>query len=148
MIRIIRNKNKNPEINKKKVFFEYKITQAESSFIIRDEGDGFNWRDRKKKIQTGDPLSLCGRGIMMAEIYVSDLQYNDKGNEVRFKLIHQKNESNVVPEVFIEQEEVVFQDKEIVFQEGEESRYAPTLLWSSILPRCTGRQRSGDQPHK
>lgn len=120
---LIREKNKDPEVNKKKVFFEYKITQAESSFLIRDEGDGFNWRDRKKQIQAGDPLALHGRGIMMAEIYVSDLEYNDKGNEVRFKLYHQQNESNVVPEVFIEQEEVVFQNNEIVFQEGEESNF-------------------------
>jgi hypothetical protein len=120
---LIRRKNTDSEINKKKVFFEYKITQSESSFIIRDEGDGFNWRERKKLIKSGDPLSLHGRGIMMSEIYVSELQYNEKGNEVRFKLFHQQNESNVVPEVFIEQEEVVFQDNEIIFQEGEESNF-------------------------
>ncbi|MBN2442998.1 MAG: cyclic nucleotide-binding domain-containing protein [Spirochaetales bacterium] len=120
---LIRRKNQDAAINKKKVFFEYRISQSESTFIIRDEGDGFKWRDRKKQIQSGDPLALCGRGIMMAEIYVSDLEYNAKGNEVRFKLYHQQNESNVVPEVFIEQEEVVFQKDEIVFQEGEESNF-------------------------
>jgi hypothetical protein len=118
-----REKNKDPKINAKKVYFEYKISPTESSFKIRDEGSGFDWKTYKESMNSSDPLELHGRGIMMAELYVNKIEYNDKGNEVMFILAHQKNESNVVPQVFHEQEEVVFNDKEIVVREGDESNF-------------------------
>ncbi|MBN1697157.1 MAG: cyclic nucleotide-binding domain-containing protein [Spirochaetales bacterium] len=120
---LIRQKNRDPQINKKKVYFEYKLTPQESSFYIKDEGDGFDWRERKKKMESSDPLELHGRGIMMAEIYINELIYNEKGNEVRFKLAHQPLASNVLPHAFTEEEEIVFQHGDIVFQEGEESNF-------------------------
>jgi anti-sigma regulatory factor (Ser/Thr protein kinase) len=120
---LIREKNKDPKVNAKKVYFEYKITPPESSFKIRDEGVGFDWKSYRKTMDSSDPLELHGRGIMMAELYISKVTYNDKGNEVAFVLGHQKNESNVVPQAFHEQEEIVFNDGEVVVREGDESNF-------------------------
>lgn len=120
---LIRLKNKDPEINRKKVHFSYKITPRESQFVIRDEGEGFDWRTRKKKMNDTSPIDLNGRGILMAGLYVKKLEYNNSGNEVRFTLEHQENESNVVPGAFTQVEEIVFNDGEIICHEGEESNY-------------------------
>jgi hypothetical protein len=124
MMELIREKNKNPEINKKKVHFSYKIAPDKSLFIIRDEGDGFNWQKWIMNEEDSEArLKAHGHGIMMSIIYVQNLKYNDKGNEVSFEVTHQQNESNLVPEAFSNENEAVFKDKEIVFSEGEESNY-------------------------
>jgi anti-sigma regulatory factor (Ser/Thr protein kinase) len=120
---LIRDKNKDPEICEKKVYLNYKITPKRSTFAIRDEGDGFDWK--KQTATTGEDglEEMHGRGIAMASHYVSKLSYNQKGNEVSFEVSHVSHDGKVVPKVFTDQEEVEFQDKEIVFTQGEKSSY-------------------------
>ncbi|MBN2735747.1 MAG: cyclic nucleotide-binding domain-containing protein [Spirochaetales bacterium] len=120
---LIRLKNKDPEVNSKKVHFSYRITPTESHFVIRDEGEGFDWRVRKEKLNDASPIDLHGRGILMAGLYVQELEYNEAGNEVRFRLEHLKFESNVLPGAFTQVEEIVFNDGDIICHEGEESNY-------------------------
>ena len=50
--------------------------------------------------QPNEP-GLHGMGMMMAKLYVQDLGYNEAGNEVCFEVEHQKNESNVIPGIFV-----------------------------------------------
>lgn len=120
---LIRQKNKNPGICCKKVYFSYRITPEKSSFVIRDEGEGFDWKERKKKIDEKNYLELHGRGIMMAEIFVQNLRYNERGNEVSFELEHQKNETSTRPQAFRQEKETVFEDGDVIFEEGEESNF-------------------------
>ena len=122
---LIRQKNSDPKIREKKVYFEYSITAEESTFTITDEGEGFDWKKTLNRLDEEEVpmLNRCGRGIRMSMIYVKDLKYNDKGNEVSFILQHQKLKSNVVPGAFFEQEEIIFHDDEIICHEGEESNF-------------------------
>ena len=51
-------------------------------FTIRDEGRGFDWRSLPDPT---DPLNLLrdnGRGVMMAQLSVDELYFNETGNEV------------------------------------------------------------------
>jgi anti-sigma regulatory factor (Ser/Thr protein kinase) len=120
---LIRKKNEDPKVSATKVYFRYRIAPQSSGFVVRDEGDGFDWRNRVKEINEENFMKLHGRGIMMAELYVNKLTFNNKGNEVRFEIEHQVNESNVVPQAFEAQDEVVFEDGQLVFTEGEESNF-------------------------
>ena len=120
---LIRKKNSEAAIAASKVYFRYRITPRRSVFAIRDEGEGFDWRSRAREINQENYLQLHGRGIMMAEHYVQNLSFNAKGNEVRFEIEHQINESNVVPQAFESQDEVFFEDGESVFTQGEESNF-------------------------
>jgi hypothetical protein len=120
---LMRKKNEDPEIRRKKVYFRYRITPQKSVFAIRDEGAGFDWRKRVREINDENYLKLHGRGIMMAEHYLKRLTYNAKGNEVRFEVDHQVDESNVVPRAFESQDEVVFRAGQTVFTQGEESDF-------------------------
>jgi two-component sensor histidine kinase len=117
---LIREKNKDPSIKAKRIRLNYSIAKDKTSLTIRDEGDGFDWRARlRNKLTPG----LHGMGMQMANIYVENLEYNDRGNEVRFDIRHQENESNVIPEIFTQQEEVIFQDGDYIVREGEESDF-------------------------
>jgi CRP-like cAMP-binding protein len=117
---LIREKNKDPAASARKVSFSYSIDPDSSSFRIQDEGDGFDWRSR---LAAKPELGLHGMGLRMAGIYVQDLAYNDKGNAVSFRILHQKDASNVTPGIFADQEEVVFRDRHVVVKEGEASDY-------------------------
>ena len=120
---LIKEKNRNSEIRKKKVYFTYTINPEKSGFIIKDEGDGFDWKKRKQLIQENDKLELHGRGIIMAEIYVSQLLYNEIGNEVHFEIQHKKDEQHLIPQAFNSEKEVVFENNEIIFEENEKSNF-------------------------
>ncbi|TCW61720.1 cyclic nucleotide-binding domain-containing protein [Treponema sp. J25] len=120
MMELIREKNKDPSIAAKKVRLSYTIGPEGSRFTITDEGDGFDWRAR---LSSQPSIGLHGMGIRMSLIYVEDLQYNEKGNEVCFRISHQKDESNEVPGIFTNQEEVHFKPGEIVMREGDSSDY-------------------------
>jgi len=117
---LIREKNKDPAIAAKKVRLSYTISPEKSTFTITDEGDGFDWRSRLNSKPT---IGLHGMGIRMAGVYVQDLTYNDRGNEVSFTVIHQKDSTNMVPRIFSDQEEIHFKAKEIVIREGDTSDY-------------------------
>jgi hypothetical protein len=117
---LIRSKNKDPAVKAKKVYFTYTINPDRTSVTIRDEGDGFDWRSRlRTKLVPG----LHGMGMQMANIYMENLRYNDRGNEVTFEIGHQQNESNIIPKIFSRQDELVFQDGAYIFREGEESDF-------------------------
>jgi anti-sigma regulatory factor (Ser/Thr protein kinase) len=120
---LMRKKNEDPAIRSKKVHFRYRITPQRSVFAIRDDGEGFDWRKRVREINDENYLKLHGRGIIMAEHYLKRLTYNAKGNEVRFEIDHQVDESNAVPRAFESQDEVVFRPGQTVFSQGEASDF-------------------------
>ena len=121
ILELIRVKLRDPEIRDKKVYFSYRISRERSAFTIRDEGTGFDWSRHVSKIDHSDNHGLHGRGIAMTGIYVNELKYNDIGNEVTFEIEHQQNESNMLPSIFMDHEEMVFEDGDYIFREGEAS---------------------------
>jgi hypothetical protein len=119
IMELIREKNKDPSVKERKVYFSYTITPEKSHFTIRDEGDGFDWRARMAA--PSDSPGLHGMGMQMVNLYVRELSYNRKGNEVAFEIDHRKAESNAIPKIFERSEEVAFKDGEYVCSEGEET---------------------------
>jgi hypothetical protein len=120
---LIREKNKNAKIAKKKVYLSYKISPVTSAFTIRDEGPGFDWEAYQTPTGKEGLKESHGRGISMARLYIDKLTYNGTGNEVCFEIAHLKNESNVVPQAFTDMEEIVIKDKQEVFTRGEQSSH-------------------------
>ena len=113
---LIAEKNKNPEIQKKKIYVTYNIGSKRSKFTIRDEGEGFDWRSRLEgQVKAG----LHGMGIKISENFVENLYYNEKGNEVSFfvPIIH--NEVNTVPSILTPYKAVEYNDKDIICKQNE-----------------------------
>ena len=71
-----------------------------SSFYIEDEGEGFDWRSQKERNENADGFELHGRGIMMATHFTENLTYNEKGNAVSFTMQHQKEEGNLIANIY------------------------------------------------
>jgi len=118
IIPLIREKCRDPEIGSRRVRVTYLITPDSSSFHIRDDGDGFDWRNRLEDNDLN--FGEHGHGIRMTRHYINNLNYNDRGNEVHFDVPHEK-QANATPGIFADQEVVDFNDGDVVFEEGEES---------------------------
>ncbi len=118
---LIRERNENPQIRRKKVRFSYRITPEQSSFTIEDEGKGFDWRSRLAKQKSEENMGLHGRGMQMTEHYVKDLTYNDKGNRVSFAVEHSRSSASAIPGILHEQTERRVTAGELVFAAGEAS---------------------------
>ncbi len=63
-----------PEYKDKKVYVDLEVIGNKYTITIRDDGDGFNWKD----YFTQDSLVAYG---------FSEVLYSDKGNEVKCTLV-------------------------------------------------------------
>ena len=64
------------------LIIEVRLTRSEATFIIRDEGPGF---DPNALPDPTDPENLdkvSGRGLLLMRTFMDDVTYNSRGNEV------------------------------------------------------------------
>lgn len=61
------------------VFVNVRLTPEGVSLSIRDQGQGFDWRNMHTDIDTAVD---SGRGLPLMEIYAAHVEYNDIGNQV------------------------------------------------------------------
>jgi anti-sigma regulatory factor (Ser/Thr protein kinase) len=123
VVELVAEKCRDPAIRAKRVEFLWDIGQESTSFVIRDEGQGFDVRAHLKKISTQDTLSLHGRGIKMASMYASELRYNDAGNQVTMIVRHDANVEQDVPVGFTRGKVLTVKKGDIVLREDEPSDY-------------------------
>lgn len=67
----------------RRIYITVSLSRDEATWTIRDEGPGFN---PKTLPDPTDPEYLerpHGRGLMLMRTFMSDVSYNEKGNEVR-----------------------------------------------------------------
>lgn len=125
---LIEEKRKDPEVNKKKIYINYEISTEKTRIIIRDEGNGFDWRSRLEKELVAD---VHGMGIKMSQTMVKNLTYNDIGNQVSFEIDNQLNVANLTPAILKDQQVLSYRHMQIVCREGEES--------GNLFYICSGR---------
>ncbi len=68
----------------KKVYIEYSINPESVTYIVSDDGDGFNYEQFTSTSQKGinDNFLSHGRGITIASSAFDKVTYNEKGNHV------------------------------------------------------------------
>jgi CRP-like cAMP-binding protein len=123
VVELVAEKCKDPAIRAKRVEFLWNIGRESTSFVIRDEGKGFDVRAHLKKISAQDSLSLHGRGIKMASMYATELRYNDTGNQVTLVICHDVDVEQGVPVGFSRGKAVAVKKGDIVLREDEPSDY-------------------------
>ncbi|HEX7927939.1 MAG TPA: cyclic nucleotide-binding domain-containing protein [bacterium] len=136
---LIAEKCRNPKIAGRTVLFTYTLSRDRSHFVIRDEGPGFNWREYVKPGREVDFLAQSGRGILLTRETVSQLSYNNAGNEVTLELQHRLNSSNEVPSAFRDNETVIVAQGDVVFRQGEESSFIYYLAEGEYQVVVNGR---------
>jgi CheY-like chemotaxis protein/anti-sigma regulatory factor (Ser/Thr protein kinase) len=66
----------------RRVILHARLDAESATFVIRDEGNGF---DVSKLPDPTDPENLLkpsGRGVLMMQLFMDEVRYNDRGNEV------------------------------------------------------------------
>ncbi|MCI5127794.1 MAG: hypothetical protein D3907_04690 [Candidatus Electrothrix sp. AUS3] len=116
---LIQQRNQQPDILKKRIRFEYTLKPLEAYFSITDQGEGFDWHATMERIEQLPPLSLHGRGILMAQSVTQNFAYNGKGNTVTFQFFYDGEKTELVPALFQKIEPRKVDKGETVFQQGE-----------------------------
>lgn len=117
---LIDQKLRQPEYADRKIHIEYEIGKEKSTFVIKDDGEGFDWRSRLNDDAPGFEVAH-GRGIALSKSLVSGLRYNDKGNEVSFDIQNIRNISNNVPGIMIPFKAIEYKKHDIICRQNEPS---------------------------
>jgi len=118
---LIAEKCKDPEINAKRVFFSWDIKPDKSTFIIRDQGKGFDVNAYKNKMKTQSEYSLHGRGIKMAAALFKNLKYNSIGNQAALIVEHELSVEDQVPIGFTREKAILVKKGDVILKEGDPS---------------------------
>jgi CRP-like cAMP-binding protein len=84
--------------------------------------------------------------MKMANLYVSGLDYNDSGNEVTFSVQHRRAESNTIPRIFAQSEELKFADGDVICNEGEETDVLYYIVSGNLYVYAKGKLVSSLTP--
>lgn len=117
---LIDQKLRQPEYAERKIHIDYDIGKEKSSFTIKDDGDGFDWKSRLN-VDPAMNQETHGRGIALSQSLVSELRYNDKGNEVSFDIQNIRNLSNTVPGIMIPFKAIEYKKHDIICRQNEPS---------------------------
>jgi anti-sigma regulatory factor (Ser/Thr protein kinase) len=131
VMELVAEKCKDPAIRSKKVEFLWDIGKDRTTFVIRDQGKGFDVRAHLKKIAAQDAMALHGRGIKMASMYAAELRYNDAGNQVTMTIRHDADVERDVPVGFARGRVLTVKQGDIVLREDEPSDYLYYIISGS-----------------
>jgi CheY-like chemotaxis protein/anti-sigma regulatory factor (Ser/Thr protein kinase) len=80
-IDLVKEKKRLLETTPRKIFITSRFTETGITVIVRDEGEGFDWRVLPG-LSKENLLQYNGRGIFLTKIFFDSVEYNEKGNEV------------------------------------------------------------------
>jgi serine/threonine-protein kinase RsbW len=78
----IRHGSKNN--SEKQIFMQVDYINDTMKILIRDEGNGFNWRE--VEANNINNLNLNGRGRSIIDLYSDSYEYNEKGNQIKISI--------------------------------------------------------------
>lgn len=81
-LRLGRERREQPPYCHRRVRIDVRVNRAEATFVIRDEGPGF---DPAALPDPTDPANLCrigGRGLLLIRTIMDEVRFNPTGNEV------------------------------------------------------------------
>jgi anti-sigma regulatory factor (Ser/Thr protein kinase) len=79
---LILERLKQPPYRDRRIHVEVKMSRDQATFVVRDEGTGF---DPSSLPDPTDPVNLekaSGRGLLLMRTFMDEVQYNDRGNAV------------------------------------------------------------------
>lgn len=80
---LIKERNRSVPYRNRRVTVEIDLNRYRAEFVIRDEGPGFDISSLPDPLIPANLQKPSGRGITLMHAFLSEVQYNDWGNEVR-----------------------------------------------------------------
>ncbi|HEX2957999.1 MAG TPA: cyclic nucleotide-binding domain-containing protein [Chitinispirillaceae bacterium] len=139
---LIQKRMQDPAIASRKVHLTFSLSPQQGVFTITDEGKGFDWRNMKDPSREENLLMLHGRGIVMTRSVVSNLTFNEKGNEASFQVLFNNGSEFKMPEIFdnLTYKEITTGD--IIFEQGEVSDFLYYIVEGRYSVQANGHQVS------
>jgi CheY-like chemotaxis protein len=79
---IIEQRRQQAPYRDRKIHFQVSVSPTEASFVIRDEGPGFNPSDVPDPTDPANLERESGRGLLLMRTFMDDVQYSANGNQV------------------------------------------------------------------
>ncbi len=83
LARVIEERRRRPEMARRRTTVGVMRRGTTLSVRISDEGKGFDWKGLPDPTDPSYLLADHGRGVLLAQVAVDELTYNERGNEVR-----------------------------------------------------------------
>lgn len=83
---LVEEREKDAHFFTRKIVLETDCVEDQLSFTVRDQGEGFDWRNYLESMHTGKTERFHDRGILLIQNYADELTWNDKGNEITFAI--------------------------------------------------------------
>ncbi|HWB00051.1 MAG TPA: response regulator [Pirellulales bacterium] len=80
--RLAQERRTQPPYRDRRVHVRIKVTSDDVTYVLRDEGEGF---DPSRLPDPTDPANLervCGRGLLLVRTFMDDVHHNATGNEI------------------------------------------------------------------
>lgn len=71
-----------PPYRDRRVYITARLTPSEVTYVIRDEGPGFDHRDLPDPTDPENLVKLSGRGLLLIRTFMDDVRFNEEGNEI------------------------------------------------------------------
>ena len=81
-LELMQQRCKEPPYCHRKVDVVATFKQDEASFVIRDDGKGFNPSTVPDPRDPKNLARLSGRGLMLIRTFMDDVRHNERGNEI------------------------------------------------------------------
>ncbi|HEX3871043.1 MAG TPA: response regulator [Pirellulales bacterium] len=79
---MIDQRRREPPYNERRVHVHVKVTPQEATFVIRDEGPGFDPACLPDPTDPSNLERVCGRGLLLVRTFMEEVRHNETGNEI------------------------------------------------------------------
>jgi anti-sigma regulatory factor (Ser/Thr protein kinase) len=140
VVDMILERCEDPRVASRRVKFEWESDPDRSTFVITDEGRGFDVERVRNQVAEQDRLHPHGRGIAMAEGLCESLEYNEAGNQVTMVVAHEEYAEKRAPEGFSGEETVWAREGQVIFREGERGDFLYYIASGQFVVSHRGKE--------
>lgn len=79
---MLQHRIKTPPYNQRQIHVEATFSVSEATFVVRDEGTGFDPTNLPDPTEAANLEKGSGRGVMLIQTFMDEVTYNEHGNEV------------------------------------------------------------------
>ena len=66
----------------RRVYVTYRLTPSQATFVVRDEGPGFDPSTLPDPTDPENLLKPSGRGILLIRTFLDEVRFNESGNQI------------------------------------------------------------------
>jgi CheY-like chemotaxis protein/anti-sigma regulatory factor (Ser/Thr protein kinase) len=81
--RLADQRRRQPPYCERKIYVEAEFTQSEVTYVVRDEGPGFNPQTLPDPTDPANLERISGRGLLLIRTFMDEVCHNPAGNEIR-----------------------------------------------------------------